>query len=136
MGVIPDTCIWVEIERGTLALADVARMTGNLPVFLTPPVLAELEYGVHRATTDAQRIRRMNAMMIVRRKPCLTMDRKTAEIYGSLSAMLDNAGKPATYRTHDVWIAAIAIQHHYAILTRNIKDFEDIPGVDLLRLNG
>jgi len=134
MGVIPDTCIWVEIERGKLALADVVRVTGNLPVFLTPPVLAELEYGVHRAVTDDQRIRRMNAMVLVRRKPCLTMNKVTAEIFGHLAAMLDHAGKSATHRTHDIWIAAIAIQYRYAILTRNVKDFEDIPGVRLLHL--
>ncbi|MCL1920670.1 MAG: PIN domain-containing protein [Kiritimatiellaeota bacterium] len=133
MGVILDTCIWVEVERGTLAPADVMRVTGDLPVFLTPPVLAELEYGIYRAKTDDQRIRRMNAMMRIRRKPCLIMDRATAEIYGRLAGMLDNAGKPTTYRTHDVWIAALAIQHNHAVLTHNIKDFEGIPGLRLLR---
>ena len=134
MGVILDTCIWVDVERGTLAPADVMRVTGDLPVFLTPPVLAELEYGIYRAKTDDQRIRRMSAMTRIRRKPCLTMDRTTAEIYGRLAGMLDNAGKPTAYRTHDVWIAAIAIQHDHVVLTRNIKDFEGIPGIRLLRL--
>lgn len=136
MGVIIDTCIWIEVERGKLAPAEVARLTGGLPIFLTPPVLAELEYGVYRATTHEQRIRRMAAIMRIREMPCLTMDKITAETFGRLSATLDSAGKPTLHRVHDVWIAAIAIQHRYAVLTRNVKDFEGIPGIRLLRLPG
>jgi len=134
MGVILDTCIWVEMERGKLAFADIIRLTDNLPIFLTPPVLAELEYGLYRAKTDDQRIRRMDAIMRIREMPCLTIDKATAGIFARLTAQFDSAGKPATYRTHDVWIAAIAIQHRHAVLTRNVKDFEGIPGLRLLSL--
>ena len=45
MGVILDTSIWVDVERGRLALADVAAVTGTEPVYLAPPVIAELQYG-------------------------------------------------------------------------------------------
>jgi predicted nucleic acid-binding protein len=134
MGVILDTCIWIEVERGRLTPAEVARVTGNQPVFLTPPVIAELEYGVYRARTDDQRIQRMDAVMRVKQLPCLTINKVTAETYGRLAAMLDNAGKPTMYRVHDIWIAAISIQHRYAVLTLNIKDFEGIPGIRLLKM--
>jgi len=103
-------------------------------MFLVPPVLAELEYGGFRAKTDAQRVRHMDTIMQVRKMPCLLIDRVTAGVFARLSASLDSTGKPATYRTHDIWIAAIAIQHQYAVLTRNVKDFEGIPGVRLLQL--
>jgi predicted nucleic acid-binding protein len=31
-----------------------------------------------------------------------------------------------------IWLASQAIQHGYGLLTRNKKDFEDIPGLDLI----
>ncbi len=37
MGVILDTSIWVDVERGRLAPADVAAVTGEEPVYLAPP---------------------------------------------------------------------------------------------------
>jgi len=132
MGVILDTSIWVDVERGRLAPRDVALLTGDEPVYLAPPIVAELEYGVHRAKTDDQRARRASAMTRIRRKPCLAIDKNTAEIFGRLSAALDDRGMPSTHRTHDVWIAALAVQHNLKVLTRNGKDFEGIPGLDVL----
>ncbi|HMO50741.1 MAG TPA: PIN domain-containing protein [Kiritimatiellia bacterium] len=134
MGVILDTSIWVDVERGRLTPRDVASLTHNEPVYLVPPIVAELEYGIHRAATDAQRTRRAAALARIRRKPCLIIDRDTAEIFGRISASLDSQGKPATYRTHDIWIAAAAIQHRLSVLTRNRSDFEGIPGMLLLSI--
>ena len=31
-----------------------------------------------------------------------------------------------------VWIAALAIQHGYRVLTRNASDFRDVPGLDFV----
>jgi len=131
MAVILDTCIWVDVERGNLAPADVASITGDEPVFLTPPVIAELEYGVHRSAGAAQRNKRASALARIKRKPCLTIDVETAVIFGRLAADVDQEGRPSTYRTHDLWIAALAIQHNMVVLTRNRKDFDGIPGVKI-----
>ncbi len=132
MGVILDTSIWVDIERGRLAPRDVAALTGDEPVYVVPPVLAELEYGVHRAQTDDQRARRASALDRIRRKPCIVIDKDSASTFGRLSALLDNRGTPSTHRTQDIWIAAIAVQHNLKVLTRNRKDFENIPGLGVL----
>lgn len=134
MGVILDTSIWVDVERGRLAPRDVAAVTGDEPVYCVPPVIAELEYGVQRAVDDAQRHRRAAALARIRRKPCLIIDRDTAELFGRISAALDAKGKPSTYRTHDVWIAALAVQHNLSVMTRNPRDFADIPGLTIVSL--
>jgi predicted nucleic acid-binding protein len=132
VGVILDTSVWVDVERGRLAPRDVSRLTGDEPVYLVPPVLAELEYGVHRAQSDDQRARRASAVARVKRKPCLVIDKNTGEVYGQLAAALDNRGTPTTHRTHDIWIAAIALQHGLKVLTRNAKDFAGIPGLSVM----
>ncbi len=43
MGVIVDTCVWVDIERGRLRPVEVAEVIQNDIVFLTPTILAELQ---------------------------------------------------------------------------------------------
>jgi len=132
MGVILDTVIWVNVERGRLAPGDVAEVTQEDPVYLTPPVLAELEYGVHRASTAEQRNRRAAAIGRIRRKPCLVIGKQTAEIFARVAADLDTSGTPAKHRLQDLWIASLALEHGMKVLTRNEKDFDDVPGLDLL----
>jgi len=132
MGVIIDTCIWVDIERGRLKPVDVAAPIHNDAVFLTPTILAELQYGVERAPTPSSRNLRLSAMARLRSKPCLIIDPDTGLLFGRIAAGLDNTGRPAKHRIHDLWIAAAAIQHGYSLLTRNASDFSDIPGLKLM----
>jgi predicted nucleic acid-binding protein len=136
VGVIIDTSIWIEVERGRLAPADVAAITGSEPVYLAPPVLAELEYGVHRARTPDQRQKRAAAVARIRKKPCLVIDAETGLTFGRLAADLDAAGRPSIHRVQDLWLAALAVQHNLKVLTQNQKDFLGIPGLTVLWIKG
>ena len=134
MGVIIDTSIWVDVERGRLAPAEVAAVTGDEPVYLAPPVLAELEYGIHRAKTRDQRHKRAAAVSRIRRKPCLVIDAETGVMFGRLAADLDAIGRPSAHKVQDLWLAALAVQHNLGLLTANTKDFDAIPGLTVLTL--
>ena len=134
MGVILDTSIWVDVERGRLAPGDVAAVTRNEPVFLTPITIAELKYGAVRSHTPAERNRRAAALARILNKPCLVIDKTTGDLFGEIAAGLDNAGRAARYRVQDLWIAALALQNNFGLLTRNRRDFADIPGLSLLSL--
>ena len=134
MGIIIDTSIWIDVERGNLAPADIAEITKDEPVYVTPPVIAELEYGIYRAKTEAQKNKRLSAVNKIKRKPCLIIDRETGDIFGKIASDLDNSGKSSSYMVQDVWIAALAIQHNFRILTRNLKDFEGITGLEILSI--
>ncbi|MFN0059879.1 MAG: PIN domain-containing protein [Planctomycetota bacterium] len=134
MGVILDTSIWIDVERGKLTPAEVAVVTGSEAVYLAPPILAELQYGVERAPDPASQARRAAALARIRRKPCLILDRETGEVFGRLAALLDSQGTPSKHRVNDLWIAAVAIQNGMRLATGNAKDFTDIPGLDLLVL--
>ena len=131
-GIVIDTCVWIDVERGSLKPVEVAAVTGDSPVYLTPTILAELQYGVERARSPRQRALRSVALSRLRRKPCLTIDQDTGILFGSLAAELDRGGTPSTHRIHDVWIAATAIQNSCALLTRNPSDFADVPGLTVL----
>lgn len=132
MGFLIDTCIWVDVERGFLAPTDVARYTGEEPVFISPVILAELAFGVEMAKTESIRQKRMAALNRLRKKPFVIIDEMTGEIFGRIAAVLHRDGKSHKYRVQDLWIASQAIQNGLKLLTRNEKDFADIPGVDLV----
>lgn len=50
MGFLIDTCVWIDVEQGKLAPADVAAVTGDEPVLLSPVTVAELEFGAEIAS--------------------------------------------------------------------------------------
>jgi predicted nucleic acid-binding protein len=132
VGFLIDTCVWIDIERGNLAPADVASFTKDEPVFLSPVTLAELKFGAE-VTADAQiRQRRLAALARLRRKPLLPIDGNTGEIFGQLAAQLKAGARSPRQRVQDLWLASQAIQHSYRLLTRNAADFGDIPGLDLV----
>ena len=134
MGVIVDTSVWVNVERRALTQLDVAEAIENDDVYLAPPVISELEYGVHRSRTAEQRARRQGALARIKRKPCLVMDRDTGELFGRIAAELDNRGTPSIHRIQDLWIAALALQNGFRVLTENERDFQDIPGLEVIVL--
>ncbi len=88
MGFLIDTCIWIDVEQGTLAPADVAAITGNAPVYLSPITIAELRFGVETAPDPGIKQKRKAAFRRLQRKPLLPIDGTTGEIFGDLAAHL------------------------------------------------
>lgn len=132
MGFLIDTCIWIDVERGAVAPADVAAFTGQEPVFLSPVTLAELTFGVEMAVDPKIRLKRAAALDRLRKKPILVIDEATGVLFGKLAAQLKLARKDPHYRIQDLWLASQAVQNGFKLLTQNEKDFFDIPGLDLV----
>jgi len=45
MAFLLDTCVWIDVERGVLAPADVGTLTQGEPIFISPVTLAEQRFG-------------------------------------------------------------------------------------------
>lgn len=88
MAFLIDTCVWIDVERGLLAPGDVASLTRNVLVYLSPITIAELKFGAEAATTASVRNQRLSALARLRRKPLLPIDGETAETFGTLAAEL------------------------------------------------
>ena len=131
MGFLIDTCIWVDVERGSLAPADVAGFTGTEPVYLSPVIIAELKFGAEIAKDPHIRQKRLAAIYRLKGKPILRIDETTGEIFGNLAAQLMKKGIQYNYRVQDLWLASQAIQYGLTLLTYNQKDFQKIPGLSL-----
>ena len=132
MGFLIDTCIWVDVERGTISPADVARYTKEEPVYISPVILAELSFGAEMAKEERIRQKRLAALSRLRKKPFIVIDEHTGDIFGRLAASLHKSGLDHKYRVQDLWLASQAIQNNLKLLTRNEKDFRDIPGLELV----
>jgi len=132
MGFIIDTCIWISVERGLVSPGDVAAYTKNHPVYLTPITIAELKYGAEIAANADIKQRRLMAYAKIKTRPCLGTNSETGEIFAQIAGELKRSKREHEYRIQDLWIASIAIQNSFPLLTHNKKDFEDIPGLDLI----
>ena len=132
MAFLMDTCVWIDVERGVLAPADVEALTQGEPIFMSPVTLAELRFGAEIAPDPGTRQKRLVALRRLERKPLLPIDGTTGGIFGSLAAQIKGAGRQHRYRVQDLWLASQALQHACRLLTRNKHDFEDIPGLSLV----
>jgi predicted nucleic acid-binding protein len=130
-----DTCIWIDVERGMLSVADVAAVTGQDPVYLSPVTIAELTFGAELASDPLIRERRRAALRRLRRKPLLAIDGETGEVFGQMVASLKSYGRSHRHRVQDLWLASQCIQHGFRLLTRNKADFDDIPGLELVLIS-
>ncbi len=129
MGFLIDTCIWIDVEQGALAPAEISSVTGSEPVYLSPITIAELKFGAECALAPAIRQQRLAALSRLRTRPIVRIDEMTGEIFGSLAAQLKQSGKTYRPRVQDLWLASQALQHGLTLLTRNMRDFTDIPGL-------
>ena len=132
MGWLIDTSIWVAVERGRIGAADIHAVTRQEPVYLSPINVAELQFGVDMLRSGALKQRAAAALRRMRRKPQLRITVETAEVFGSLAAVLKRSGRDTAYRINDLWLAAQAVQRNFTLLTSNPKDFEDIPRLKLV----
>lgn len=132
MGFLMDTCVWIDVERGALAPSDVEALTRGDPIFMSPITLAELRFGAEVTPDPGIRQQRLAALRRLERKPLLYIDGTTGSIFGTLAAQIKVAGRQHRYRVQDLWLASQALQHACRLLTRNKRDFEDIPGLSLV----
>jgi predicted nucleic acid-binding protein len=132
MGVLIDTCIWVDVERGTISPADVEVYTKENPVFISPVTIAELTFGMEMAKSADIRYKRLSAINRLKKKPILLIDELTGDIFGKIAAYLLQKKRRHDHRIQDIWLASQSIQYDFSLLTRNVKDFTDIPGLKLV----
>ena len=128
MGLVIDTDVWVLAEKsgGTLDLARWARYGG---AYMSAITASELLVGVERANTAQRRARRgafvENLLAVI---PVLEFSMPVVRTHARIVAALP---KSVTAGAHDALIAATALHHGYALLTRNVADFKIFAGLSV-----
>lgn len=127
MGVVVDTSVFIAFERGVQAL-ETAELPAEADLYISAITVSELLVGVHRADSSARRNRRMAFVeAIFAEFPILPVDMEAGRMHAQLHAAQLDDGKRSG--AHDLLIAATALAHGFAVLTRDVNDFERVPGL-------
>lgn len=93
--------------------------------------VSELLQGVHLGSPDRKPKRRAFVDRILRVLDPIPIDTEVARTHSELWAELTSIG--ALIGSHDLWIAATAVTHDFEVLTLNVRDFERVPGLRVVR---
>jgi len=130
VGTLIDANVLIDHERGRIDLT--SRLSGRKDeeYFLSVITASELLHGVHRAkdaVVHAKRSAFVEAAFL--RFPILPIDLATARIHSQLWADLAAAG--VVIGPHDLWLAATCLAHGLMLVTRNVGEFERVPGIKI-----
>lgn len=134
MGLVFDSCIWVALASGHLDSEQVIAIAGDAPVFVSAISLGELRFGVESCIDPERRALRDAFLRQLESRPVLDVSRHTAAAFGILAAAVRQTGRSPRPRYNDLWIAAQAIEHGYAVLTLNPRDFSGLPGLRVIAM--
>ena len=128
MAVLIDTSVLIDAERRGQSLDEAI---GDADRAISAITASELLHGVHRARAAAVRARRgafVEHLLAALQPLPVTMGiaRAHAEIWANLER------KGTLIGAHNLWIAATALSHGMDVATANFKDFERVPGLDVV----
>lgn len=111
--ILADTNAYAAFKRGDARTLEVFRHAPQIAISAT--VLGELLAGFTGGSHAARNRRELAEFLGNPRVRQLTVDGDTAEHYAVLFAGLRKKGRPVP--TNDLWIAASAMQHGYAVFS-------------------
>ncbi|WP_353929935.1 type II toxin-antitoxin system VapC family toxin [Okeanomitos corallinicola TIOX110] len=96
-------------------------------VFIPSIALGELFYGARKSGRSQQNIEKIEEF--ISKNIILNCDLETSKIYGEIKNKLRLKGRPLP--ENDIWIAAISIQHHLTIVTRDAH-FHEVENLSIV----
>lgn len=129
MGQLIDTSVLIALEREVASptLEELVRSDENAVSVIS---VSELLQGVHRASDQHRARRRLLVDRMIQLFPPLPIDLEVARVHSDLWAQMSSDG--SMIDAHDLWIAATALAHDFAVITLNAKDFTRVPGLQVL----
>jgi predicted nucleic acid-binding protein len=144
MGTLLDTTVFMDLERAIREAREAAvvdevfrRLTDELgdaeDVGISAITAAELLHGVHRAAPDRRLRREAFVELVLAAFPPLPFDLLTARAHARIWAELTSAGTDVG--AHDRIVAATAIAAGWRVGTANVRHFDRIVGLDVVRIS-
>ena len=129
MSLLLDTSVCIPlINRSEQDLAE--RLLDETPssVVLCSVVKAELYFGARNSRRVAENLHRVQRFCDVFES--LPFDDAAAAHYGSVRAQLKREGRPIG--ANDLLIASIALSADVTLVSRNLGEFQRVPGLDVI----
>lgn len=131
MGYLIDSSIFIAQERRGLRFSGLPGVAPDEPVALASITASELLTGVERADTAERRLRCATFVeAVLDTIPVIPLDLTVARTHARIWALLASSGR--LIGAHDLLIAATALTHGYTVLTANVREFEQVPGLAVL----
>ena len=110
----------------------VPRLQALRPAEVGVPAIVEYElrYGLLRMPSDAAAPRLAALAQLLRPMQLLPFDSECAAQAARIRVDLEAAGTPIG--PHDTLIAATALRHQATLVTRNVREFSRVPGLQWL----
>lgn len=130
MAALIDTSILTDVERGRLAFRELAAKYEDEEAVISAITVSELLHGVHRVS--GAKAARAEAFIedLLALLPVLPFGMPEARAHARLSAELQARGTPVG--AHDLLIAATALANDCRIVTRDLRSFPKIRGLDVV----
>ena len=129
MSLLLDTNVCIPlINRTEPSLAERLLDTTPSSVILCSVVKAELYFGARNSQRVAENLDRVDRFCSV--FDSLPFDDAAARQYGAVRAQLKREGRPIG--ANDFMIASIAVSADVTLVSRNLEEFERVPGLDVI----
>lgn len=122
--ILIDTNAYAAFKRGDAEAVEILRHADQIGI--SAVVLGELLSGFAVGQREAENRRELGAFLDSARVRLLPVEADTAEFYSRVYLGLRRKGKPIP--THDLWIAATAMQHGAAIFSHD-QHFREVDGL-------
>jgi tRNA(fMet)-specific endonuclease VapC len=131
MGILIDTSVLIAAERGQIDLhGRIQEVGAKEPSSLSAITASELLHGIWRAVDPSLRARRTAFVeALLRELPVIEIDLAVARIHAQIWAEQEAVGQ--MIGPHDLWLAATCIAHGFRIVTRNVREFARVPGLQV-----
>lgn len=126
--VIADTNIVSYIFNEDTRAALYAPHFANVTVSLSFMTIAEMYFGADRRGWGQNRRRRLDAFL--RNYPIVHSTPEICRIWAEISAECERQGRRIV--AADAWIATCALRYQAPLITHNRRDFEAIPGLQII----
>ena len=133
MGVILDTSVLIEAERGNLHVETLTNGREEEPFGLSVISVAELLHGVNRADSAERRLKRdVYVEKVIELFSVYPFDMAAARVYAEAWAYLRKKG--VQIGAHELIIGSTALALGFSVATFDKRHFERIDGLKVERL--
>ena len=122
-----DTDIIIEFFRGNERIVKKIKENLNNQLFLTTLSLCELYKGAFLSSNKDGEVMKIQTLLDYLK--LITLNKKTAEIFGEKHKVLQDLGKKT--QDFDLLTASIAISFNLIFVTHNKQHFMNIPGLKI-----
>lgn len=137
MGIVLDSSVIITAERKAYSVRQILEQLhatqGEIEISLSVVTIAELVHGAYRAKTPEQQQQRLAFIeRLCQDVPVHPVTLAIAHLAGRIEGQQEAKGIRVSFE--DLLIGCTALHLNYSVATFNVRHFQQIPGLSVVRL--